>query len=98
LLIIVFFSSFADPSESIVQDVDAKRTQQSYTKRAGMIDESIGKSHDWKSPIFSIVGSKSSHPAHTGKPIGGTASQVAHGVSNAAHGAHGAHGTQGARY
>jgi hypothetical protein len=46
------------------------RTTQSYTKRAIAIDESVNKSHDWKSPIFSIVNSGNQHPAHTGKVIG----------------------------
>lgn len=87
----------SDPNESIVKDIDSKRTEQSYTKRAATIDQSIGKSNDWKSPIFSIVNAGKSHPAHTGKPMTshGATGHASDAVRDAAHGAssHGTHGT-----
>lgn len=87
-IMLIHRCDITDPHDSIVKDVDSKRTEQSYTKRAATIDQSIGNSNDWKSPIFSIVNAGKSHPAHTGKPL---TSQV----SDAVHGSHGAHGTHG---
>jgi hypothetical protein len=84
-------TTLPDPHDSIVKDVDAKRTEQSYTKRAATIDQSIGNSNDWKSPIFSIVNAGKSHPAHTGRPLSGHVSDAVHGAGS--HGAHGTHGT-----
>lgn len=60
------FKIVTDREDSIVPDIDAGKTKQSYTKRAFAVEDSIGNSNDWKSPIFSIVHSEKNHPAHTG--------------------------------